>query len=65
MFLDIAFCFVGKVKDFYIPKDLKVCTPVKHTAVLVKRCIGKNAWCIGMWVGVDMLDNMCKATAEE
>jgi len=37
VFLNIAFCFVGKEKDFCIPKYLKLCTIVKHTAVLVKR----------------------------
>ena len=65
VFLDIAFCFVGKEKDFNIPKYLNLCTPVKHTAVLVKRWLGKNAWCSGTWVGIDILANMCKATAEK
>jgi len=45
MFLDIAFCFVGKEKDLYVPKEkdlyipkyLNLCTPMKRTAVLVKR----------------------------
>jgi hypothetical protein len=37
MFPDIAFRFVGKEKDFYIRKYLNLCTPVKRTAVLVKR----------------------------
>jgi len=55
MFLDIAFCFVGKEKDLYVPKEkdlyipkyLNLCTPMKRTAVLVKRWIGKK--CMVPW----------------